>query len=100
MTDCSDAYATIAPSAGNSAARSVRILLAYVRNNMATFCLSFLVANRNIADLGPKTSGNRGIWRMVAGYSRIGVSFWGELDRAGQAAQGVTVSIPLDINKA
>ena len=58
LTDCSNAYATISAVSVNSNDRSMRILLAYIRDNTATVCLSFLDAVFNLADVATKRYGN------------------------------------------
>ena len=62
LTDCSNAYASINAVSANSTERSMRILLAYIRDNLVSLCLSFVDASRNIADVGAKLNGNRGIF--------------------------------------
>ena len=77
LTDCSNAYANISTAGANSFGRSMQILLAYVRDNPPTLCLSFLDANRNLADVGTKTGGNKGISGMFIKYGRFNISFLG-----------------------
>ena len=88
LTDCSNAYATISTVAANSVDRIMRILLAYVRENLPTLCLSFLDANRNIADVGTKTGGNKGIWGRFIKYGRFNISFLGRTRSAEISRQG------------
>ena len=63
LTDCPNAYASVPSIASNSHDRSMKIILSYIRDNAATFCLSFADACFNLADTGTKTYSSLGSYR-------------------------------------
>ena len=77
LTGCPNAYATISAVSVNSNDRSMRILLAYIRDNTATVCLSFLDAVFNLADVATKRYGNAGIYRKFVETGKFTISFLG-----------------------
>ena len=55
----------------------MRILLAYLRGNLLSVCLSFVDACRNLPDVGTKNGGNVGIYRRFTRFGLFLVTFLG-----------------------
>ena len=62
LTDCPNAFATIALVDVNSADKSMRIALAYIRDNASNLRISFIGAVFNLADVATKVYGDRHIY--------------------------------------
>ena len=77
LTDCASAYSSVRSITAGSADKSMRLHLAYIRDNSPTNILSFCDAIFNLSDVGTKLGANSGNWRRFLISNIPHVSFLG-----------------------
>ena len=77
FTDCANAYSSVGSITAGSADKSMRLHLAYIRDNAITNILSFCDAIFNLADLGTKLNASAVNWRKFLQLGTFHVSFVG-----------------------
>ena len=77
FTDCANAYSAISSASAPSSEKTIRLSLAYIRDNPVTNILSFCDDRFNLADIGAKIKTSRGIWALFSRTGRFKVSSLG-----------------------
>ena len=77
FTDCANAYSSVSSITAGSMDKSMRLHLAYIRDNASTNILSFCDAIFNLSDLGTKLGASAVNWRKFLQFGVFHVSFIG-----------------------
>ena len=75
FTDCANAYSSVISITAGSADKSMRLHLAYIRDNSPTNILAFCDAIFNLSDVGTKLGANAGNWGrfLISNVFRVSI---------------------------
>ena len=90
LTDCANAYSSVCSMSAGSSEKSIRLLMAHLRNHIVTNILSYCDALMNLGGVGTKLKASSTRWKQFALGGIFHISFLGR-KRVREAIQAANI---------